>query len=80
LSHSQIIDATKTPIIGIIPEEIKILQALSKQVPLTSYAPKNKTSKIYHGIAQQLMGLDAPISFPGRIKRMFSNFISIESE
>ena len=54
-------------IAGIIPEEEKVLEALSAMTPVTVYSPRRKVSKSYRNLAKVLMGRKKSVGFLNKI-------------
>ncbi|MBS3113046.1 MinD/ParA family protein [Candidatus Woesearchaeota archaeon] len=75
---------TKVPVLAVLPDDIKILESLSKTTPLPYYSPKTKVTKMYHNIAKHIMGetensvvIKQP--FKSRVKNFLNRYITIES-
>lgn len=68
LSLEEIEDSSEVPVMAVIPHDIRVLESLSKSMPLTRYKPKSKGSEEYKKLAATLMGEKYK---PIKIKRLF---------
>ncbi|MBS3076578.1 AAA family ATPase [Candidatus Pacearchaeota archaeon] len=68
LSLKDIETTSDVPVMAVIPEDINILKALSKSVPLTYFKPKSEASVEYKKLAGTLIG---EAHKPKRIKDIF---------
>lgn len=77
LSLQEIEDATGTPILAILPDDVKVLEALSKTTPTTVYTPKGEVAIQYKQLAASMLGMnyDDPRFF-SKIKNWLSKDIS----
>lgn len=56
LNFEEVEENTKTPIVSILYEDVKMLKALSKTMPLAFYRPSSDTSVEYKKLAASLIG------------------------
>jgi len=56
LSREEIEEAAEAPILSVLPDDVKVLEALSKTEPAALYKPRRKVSKEYVNLAAQLLG------------------------
>jgi septum site-determining protein MinD len=72
LSAKDIEDTTGVPVLSVINDDVKVLEALSKTTPAAACAPKRKFSIAYTGLAANLAGEEyEDPRFISRIKRAF---------
>lgn len=48
--------ATSVPVLAVLPDDIKVLEALSKSIPITSYSPKSEVSMEYKKLGGCIVG------------------------
>lgn len=69
------------PVIAVLPDDVKVLEALSKTTPLAYHSPKRKSTKGYHNIAAHLLGEDQKyVPLRQKVKKFFSQYVSIQHE
>jgi len=56
LTKEEIEKAAEVPILSVLPDDVKVLEALSKTVPAALHKPNRKVSKEYEKLAVQLIG------------------------
>lgn len=56
LTLAEVESATETPVVGLMPEEEKVLEALSATRPVVNFAPKKDVSVEYHKLASAISG------------------------
>lgn len=79
ISQKDIEAEAKVPVIAVLPDDIKFLEALAKTTPLAYHSPRRKTTKIYHNIASYLInGKQESQSFTQKFKDFFSRYITVE--
>jgi septum site-determining protein MinD len=72
LSVKDIENATGVPVLTVIKDDVKVLEALSKTRPATSCRSGKNISKGYNGLAKKLTGDDCPKSgIRSKITRVF---------
>jgi len=59
---SDIEDATGVPVLAVIGDDIKVLEALSHSIPATMYAPRKDFTNEYSELAAAMIGADYPTS------------------
>ncbi|MBI5065676.1 AAA family ATPase [Candidatus Woesearchaeota archaeon] len=72
LSLDEIEEATETMVLGVIPDDIKMLEAVSKTTPVTSHAPKANASIEINKIASYMA--DEEYKDPRLLNRLKSFF------
>ncbi|MFA5141650.1 MAG: AAA family ATPase [Candidatus Woesearchaeota archaeon] len=82
VSQETIENLAKVPILGVLPDDINILKALSEGTPVSNYSRRAKISNLYRGIAENVMGSDfqKPLTISRRFKNFFGQFVSVEAE
>lgn len=55
LGKKDMVDASEVDVLASLPEDVKVLAALSKMVPVVSYAPRQGISKNYNKLAASLV-------------------------
>jgi septum site-determining protein MinD len=58
LTKEEIEEATGVPVLGVLPDDVKVLEALSETAPAALYKPNRKVSKEYVKLAAQIIGED----------------------
>ena len=71
LSTKEIESATDIPILAVIPDDVKVLEALAFSVPAALYSPKRDVAVEFRKLAATLMGNDyEDKGFVSKIKKM----------
>lgn len=73
LGKKDISSASGADILASIPDDVKVLSALSKMTPVTSFAPRHPVSKHYIKLASSLIGEPYKKSFFSRLRRESGN-------
>ena len=55
LSLDDIEDATNTPVLAVLKDDVKVLESLASSVPLTVYSPRRKVATSYKKLAASLI-------------------------
>lgn len=75
ISAAEIEATTGVPVLASLPHDVKSLEALAKQVPLSFHKPKRRLSRHYKKLAADLIGEEVPqvklFSFLTRPKNKF---------
>ncbi len=79
VSQQDIETQAKVPVLAVLPDDVKILEALAKTTPLAYHSPRIKATRVYHNIAAHLMGQDQKfVPLKQRIMNFFGNYITVE--
>lgn len=70
LSVESVRDSVQVPLVGIVPEDEKVLEALSKKTPVVMYAPNSPASKAYRKLAARIVGVEYKEGFWERLKAL----------
>jgi len=75
LRPEDVLEILSIPLLGIIPENEKVLRASNLGSPVTISSPKSAPARAYRDAAQRLMGVDVPIAVPngrnGLLNKLF---------
>lgn len=58
LCSKDVSEASNVKVLAVIPDDIKVLSALSKMVPIVSFSPSNEVSHSYKKLAGSLIGVN----------------------
>ena len=79
LSVNDIEELAEVPVLAVLKDDIKVLEALSETVPVSIYAPKSNTGTEYRKLAAALIGEEyKDPSFFGKLKNIFGKSIKKE--
>lgn len=68
LSIDSVRDSVQCPLVSVIPEDEKVLEALAKKKPVVQYAPNSPASKAYKKLVARMMGIEYKEGFFSRLK------------
>ncbi|MBI4144514.1 AAA family ATPase [Candidatus Woesearchaeota archaeon] len=76
LSVEDIEDATKVPVLAVLPHDVAVLNALSHTAPVSLFSPKKELAIEYRKLAAALINQD--YNDPRLLKRLFSSKSKVE--
>jgi len=78
LDLEDIEELAEVPVVASLPDDFKVLEALSLATPVSLHAPRKNISKEYRKLAAALVGEEHSEGFFDKLKRMFSTNSQVE--